>query len=734
MFRRFTLILLLTSGAAAEHPVAPEAVIGPSPIGESDVRAGTDGDSYLVTWVDWRGVRGARYDSDGTLLDPISLSLSLPPAELRNRYLTAAKSIAGARGQWVIAQGNGSLFQLRPDGVVEAIDLPMKSPAVASNGRGFLIYSTAAADAATFAAGVARRVAAAALPPLIRGVAANESLYCVLGRHGSTRLLVNFVREDGRTLYPVPRVLLDTDSSGAYKLVDARVVRDGDGFLAVWLSATPDTRIEMPYGSGVMSSWRVQTARFDPPAAIVRRRTTIQAGTSRDSHATFKSLDVVQLGHGDALVRWIVPEQGRLAERLSCGSTTPFKDDGSVLVSNGTTLLRTAYELLTATSWKTQVRVAVPDCDLSSLAKARATVPNRSAPEQSFPILAAGQETLALAWNESAGVEPVRTHAALLSLDGKLLEKLKLAEPEQAGDRLQAGGIASDGRDFVMVWLEGTSVDKASMRAMKLVPESSPVVPLPVTVATLAVQKWWDSSPRIVWNGSVYLIVWAAAGEVRLARMTRDGIVLDPEGQTLTRNLEYASPGSLELATSGSDSMVVWHYTDLRCPVMPVGCWQSLGVHALRLNRDGRPLWSIPRVLSPEYGSFAQVAWRAPYWYVAWSDMKYGYSGRGGNYIRRLGDGKILDGEDGRRLEGPGYVNALVPAARSVAAVLSDASVTFVGEELEPLGRVAAPPAAAFPDAAAAAPGKLLLVYQRSVAESPYAGVYRLFANAIDSR
>lgn len=728
------LILLLASGASAEHPVAPEAVIGPAPIGESYLRAGTDGDSYLVTWVDQRGVRGARYDGDGTLLDPVSLQLAPPPAELRNQYLTAAQSMAGARGQWVIAQANGSLFQLRPDGVTQPIELTMKNPAVASNGRGFLIYSTSTPDAATYAAGVSRRVAPAALPSFIRSVAAHEAHYCVLGRDGN-RLLVNFVHTDGGTLYPAPRVLLDTDSSGTYKLVDARVVRDGDSFVAVWLSATPGKQIDLTYGSGLETSWRVQTARFGAPASIVRGRTTLQAGTSRDnSWATFKSIDVVQLGPGDALVRWIVPEHGMLATRLSCAPAAPFKDDAAMLVSNGTTILRAANELLTARAWKSQVRVAVPGCDLSALASAPATVPNRSAPEQSFPRLAAGQETLAMAWNEAAGVEPVRAHAALLSLGGKLLQKLKLPGPEQAGDQLRVGGIASDGRDFMVVWTEGTNVNNGSIRAMRLVPERSPEVPLPVTVATLAVQKWWGSSPRIVWNGSLYLIVWAAANEVRLARMTRDGVVLDPEGQSLTRDLGYASPDSVELATSGSDSLVVWHYTDLRCPIMPVGCWESLGVRGLRLNRDGRPLWSIPRVLSREYGSHAQVAWRAPYWYVAWTDMDYPYYGRGGRYIRRLGDGKILDGEEGHRLGAGGYVSALVPAAHGVGVVMSDASVTVLGGELEPLRTVAAPPAAAHPDAALIAPEKFLLVYQRQVAESPYAGVYRVFANAVDTR
>ncbi|MFP2907167.1 hypothetical protein ACLESD_19380 [Pyxidicoccus sp. 3LFB2] len=190
-----------------------------------------------------------------------------------------------------------------------------------------------------------------------------------------------------------------------------------------------------------------------------------------------------------------------------------------------------------------------------------AAVPVTTAPrDQTAPSIACESGQCLVVWEDSrdAGTTPkTEVYAARLSPDAGVLAVRELLLTPGVGERHQPV-VASDGRQYQVVWEEFISGEGARLLGRRIPYEGSPNDEAPVTIATGAagyVQK------AIATLGDLSLVVWAGRRnssfhDLYAARLTSDGVVLEPEGQPLLRSLW----SKFNPAVSAEDGgfLVVW--------------------------------------------------------------------------------------------------------------------------------------------------------------------------------
>lgn len=223
----------------------------------------------------------------------------------------------------------------------------------------------------------------------------------------------------------------------------------------------------------------------------------------------------------------------------------------------------------------------------------------------------------------------------------------------------QGAAVASDGSTYLVVWADDRSQADTSydIRGARVLADGTVLDPL-----NLLLQQGpaVEDSPAIAFGGGVYLVVWSAypsgsfdARDIFGARVTTDGQVLDPGGFAIS-----AAPSVEELPSvtfDGQSFLVAWHAR---------GDVVSLGVHAARVSLDGIVLDPAGIEITPDhaYGRPA-LAPNGTSTLVVWNDTRNdAYADHTDLYAARVDmEGNVLD-PGGIQIAG-GYGDQLLPAA-----------------------------------------------------------------------
>lgn len=173
-----------------------------------------------------------------------------------------------------------------------------------------------------------------------------------------------------------------------------------------------------------------------------------------------------------------------------------------------------------------------------------------------------------VAWSGPSGM----ILGAIVGADGKVVAPAQTLV-KASSRTVKRVAIASDGRDFFVVW-DAVSGSEWQTMAVLVSPEGPPrwMLPMPISMN--------GAAPDIVWNGSEYLVVWhnVPDGGIRGRRIS-------PEGVLRSSILVVTVKGDLapRLAWDGTGySMAFARETDARqSPVVVLA--------ALRLTREGLP-------------------------------------------------------------------------------------------------------------------------------------------------
>ncbi len=142
-----------------------------------------------------------------------------------------------------------------------------------------------------------------------------------------------------------------------------------------------------------------------------------------------------------------------------------------------------------------------------------------------FASIAFGAGEYVTAWLEGLG----GTWLARISSSGVVLDEVPVALPGVGPDQADIA-LASDGGQFLAVWLEGDpELDsmKGRLFAARFATDGSWLDREPIALSATA----FTYVPMVAWNGANFVIAWVDARGVALAaRISPGGVLLDPGG------------------------------------------------------------------------------------------------------------------------------------------------------------------------------------------------------------
>jgi hypothetical protein len=177
----------------------------------------------------------------------------------------------------------------------------------------------------------------------------------------------------------------------------------------------------------------------------------------------------------------------------------------------------------------------------------------------------------------------------------------------------QNQALAFDGTNYLVVWsgLGGVRAARVSRTGVLLDPQPILVAAGPADVAY----------PKVAFDGTNYLVVWsmteAEPSAIRGARVSPDGAVLDPDGFLIADGPdEDVLP---VVAFDGTNHLVLWISG-------PLGIPGASTVHATRVDTGGHVIDPTP-MLIPEAHAPPSVAFDGANYLIAWSGGEQGQDG-----------------------------------------------------------------------------------------------------------
>ena len=206
------------------------------------------------------------------------------------------------------------------------------------------------------------------------------------------------------------------------------------------------------------------------------------------------------------------------------------------------------------------------------------------------------------------------------------------ADPARAGEAPLPGdqrnpSVASDGSGFLVVWEDQRTPDswERDIYAARVDANGNTLDPDGIAVSTRPGLEW---DPEVSFDGTNYLVAWTDStsfnrNDVRAARVSLDGQVLDPDGIVLTAQEPFGG-NRPHIAFDGTNYLVVYE-----------NCYCMRGV---RVTPEGTIL--DPGGFSIASGDFplrSGVSFGAGEYFVTWNSI-HGVEG-----ARVLPDGTVLD-------------------------------------------------------------------------------------------
>lgn len=542
-----------------EHPVAPPRTGVPS-LRQSALAAATDGTNQLLVWRDSRNdlpahrsvpvdsdvVCAARIDSRGTVLDSPSLVLPLKGKSIP--FWNGHEFVVVAAEEYVRISASGELLDPvarpypAPHGALYSIGWTGERLLVVTIDDNARILRGGTFDGSM---GAIRRdfvietiPSASSLAPRI---AANSSGFMIAGALNRNSVIA---------LDALGNIVGRNDVASGFVLPPV-IASDGTNYLVVGLR----------YFSNMS---RYVAVNVDPKGAV--RRTNYPAGST---NIVGWGADLTWDGDNYRLVYPALP--------LLTVNSISFDQDGGALDPDGT-VLRTfpafsyypsllaagragarfvfwtgLYEAgdLAASSdmswWK-----GVAYSDPASFKESKTFDFSRGALPEESPVIATAGDVSLLIWRaaDTTAANRFALFAARVDRAGRVLD----ASPIRVADTscsLIAPAVATDGKDFLVVWQQPLSVRAARVSHDGRLLDSAPILPS----NALAFVNCMSTPPGIAWNGTNYLVVWADGSNVYGSRITSGGAVLDARPVFGGTNNTAVEP---RVASNGRDFMVAW--------------------------------------------------------------------------------------------------------------------------------------------------------------------------------
>jgi hypothetical protein len=213
----------------------------------------------------------------------------------------------------------------------------------------------------------------------------------------------------------------------------------------------------------------------------------------------------------------------------------------------------------------------------------------------SAPAVAAGPGAFLTIWRETHGGTS-RVYARRVSPEGVLLDAGPLllddAPVSYGGVGASDTAVASDGADFLVVWRHQQELYGARVL------QDGTLGGAPFVVSRDGANYHRRMSPRVAWSGSVYLVVWHFDAQnpfilspplppvmtARLARVTREGVLLDPLTSPVLAQLD-GTGDAIALAAGKGRAMALFTHSGV-----------SNCIYRILLTKDGQPASAIASV------------------------------------------------------------------------------------------------------------------------------------------
>jgi hypothetical protein len=240
---------------------------------------------------------------------------------------------------------------------------------------------------------------------------------------------------------------------------------------------------------------------------------------------------------------------------------------------------------------------------------------------QSYPQIAFGGTNYLVVWNDWRNGN-FDIYGARVNPSGIVLDPDGIAILTMAGDQ-GAPAVAFDGINFLVVWddlrngngdIYGSRVDQSGV---VLDPGGIPI----------SITGNYQIRPKITFGGSYYLVVWfdrrnTVDFDIYGARMSPDGIVLDPNGIPISQAAKHQAFPTLSF--DGTNYLVVWH--DIRDYYTTF-----FDIYCARVDQSGNVLDPTGIAVSVERGGQGHpaVAFDGTNYLITWHDNRSMYNGDG---------------------------------------------------------------------------------------------------------
>lgn len=200
-------------------------------------------------------------------------------------------------------------------------------------------------------------------------------------------------------------------------------------------------------------------------------------------------------------------------------------------------------------------------------------------------------------------------------LDPTISPEIGMDEPvlSRAPDEQSAPRVASNGTDYLVVWVESPSDENHDVHGARV---TSAGVVSDAFGIDIAVGEADQNSPDVASDGDDYFVVWHqvdADYDIRGRRITADGVISDAPGLAIST----AAGSQLEpcLAWNGTEYLVAWH--DYRSDA-------GNDIYGARVSASGTVTETSGFPISTETNDQieASVASDGTDWFVAWTDWR----------------------------------------------------------------------------------------------------------------
>ena len=189
--------------------------------------------------------------------------------------------------------------------------------------------------------------------------------------------------------------------------------------------------------------------------------------------------------------------------------------------------------------------------------------------DQFSPAVASNGSEFLVVWEDrrNGGIDETDIYASRVAADGTTLDPDGIAIA--TADGLEwTPEVASDGTNFLVVWTDGVQGNRGDVRAARVTPQGEVLDPGGFVLT--GPEQYGGYRPHAAFDGQNYLVTYENCYCIRGIRVAPDGTILDPGGFAISN-----VPGNLRNGVwyGAGEYLVTWH--------------RNAGVFGARVRPDG---------------------------------------------------------------------------------------------------------------------------------------------------